>query len=357
MRIERMTVAGSQADEEIRQRVALPHAIRLAMMMGAFRQSRALSVAAALGIAERLRAGPLTADELARRCGTDGRCLYRLLRALASAGFFQEGGAEEFGLTRLGSMLLPGPDSVLPTVLDLGGERHWRLWGELFNSVWTGEPAWPRLFGQDFLASCDADPNLGRAVMQSKTAIYAPSDDAIVATYPFDAGRHILEVGLAGGYGGLLAKVLARWPEAHGTLFDLPCVVAGAGERLRTLGLEGRFSMVGGDCREGVPVRADLCVLKGVLHNLDDDAAVTVLRHCRNAVQPHGVLVIAEMLMPPGNEFFVGKMIDLEDLLLTQHGRERSEAEIRRLVAAAELCVTGVVATSAPISLVEARPV
>ena len=51
-----------------------------------YQRSQALAVAAELGIADLLRDGPRSADDLAAATGTDPRSLYRLLRALASIG-------------------------------------------------------------------------------------------------------------------------------------------------------------------------------------------------------------------------------------------------------------------------------
>lgn len=52
--------------------------------------AQAVHVAARLGIADLLRDGPLTVDELANATGSHAPTLRRLLRALASVGIFVE---------------------------------------------------------------------------------------------------------------------------------------------------------------------------------------------------------------------------------------------------------------------------
>src|SRR5438874_1202387 len=52
--------------------------------------SQCISVAAKLGIADELEAGPRSQDELARAVKAEPRALYRVLRALASVGVFSE---------------------------------------------------------------------------------------------------------------------------------------------------------------------------------------------------------------------------------------------------------------------------
>ena len=71
------------------------------MIFDAFILSRAISVAAKLGIADLLKADAKTADELAQATGVHTPSLYRVLRALASAGIFAEDEAGRFHLTPL----------------------------------------------------------------------------------------------------------------------------------------------------------------------------------------------------------------------------------------------------------------
>ena len=59
-------------------------------MISGFWLSRALYAAAKLGLADLLKNGPRTVDDLAKLSSTHAPSLYRVLRALASAGVFSE---------------------------------------------------------------------------------------------------------------------------------------------------------------------------------------------------------------------------------------------------------------------------
>lgn len=74
-------------------------------MSAGFRVSRVIYVAAKLGIADLLKDGPLTSDELAQLTGTHAPSLYRVMRALASAGIFAENDQKQFVLTPLAATL------------------------------------------------------------------------------------------------------------------------------------------------------------------------------------------------------------------------------------------------------------
>src|SRR5262245_39967334 len=70
--------------------------------------SQAVGVAATLGIADQLQAGPRGGDDLALAVGADPDALQRLLRLLASLGVFAEVAAGTFGQTPLSETLRSG---------------------------------------------------------------------------------------------------------------------------------------------------------------------------------------------------------------------------------------------------------
>ena len=77
-----------------------PHAKMLQLAFGHF-WAQALGVTARLGIADMLKDGPRTAEEIARHTHSHARSLYRLLRALAGIVGFAEDEEGRFGLTPL----------------------------------------------------------------------------------------------------------------------------------------------------------------------------------------------------------------------------------------------------------------
>lgn len=92
--------------------------------------SRAIYVAAELGIADLLKNGSQSSDELAKATGVDNRCLYRLLRALASVGVFAEGNPGYFELTPLAACLQSDrPDSLRSYAIKSGQIWDWQPWG------------------------------------------------------------------------------------------------------------------------------------------------------------------------------------------------------------------------------------
>ncbi|MGH3781559.1 MAG: hypothetical protein ACRDRO_13280 [Pseudonocardiaceae bacterium] len=63
-----------------------------------------------------------------------------------------------------------------------------------------------------------------------------------------------------------------------------------------------------------------------------------------------------EIVLPDGPAPSMGKLADLEMLVMTAGGRQRTEAEHRTLLARAGLRLTSVVPSTGMVSLVEAVP-
>ena len=108
-----------------------------------------------------------------------------------------------------------------------------------------------------------------------------------------------------------------------------------------------------GDFFASVPEGADLYVLKSIIHNWSDAAAVKILRTCRAAMPPHGRLLLAERVVPPGNEPAEAKLFDI-NMLVTAGGQERTEAEYETLLQTAGLEMKRVIPTRSALSLIEA---
>src|SRR5260370_9068782 len=95
-----------------------PPQLVLQQLIQGFQVTQCIYVAAKLGIADLLKDGPRTSEELAQVTGTHAPSLYRVLRLLTSVDLLTAGQAPSFALTPLGSYLQSGvPGSMRATVL------------------------------------------------------------------------------------------------------------------------------------------------------------------------------------------------------------------------------------------------
>jgi hypothetical protein len=137
--------------------------------------------------------------------------------------------------------------------------------------------------------------------------------------------RVVADIG--GGQGHVLASLLEKHPDVRGTLLDLPDVVAKADPRLRTGGsLAERVRIVPGDCREDIPVEADLYIIKNILE-WDDESTRRTLGNIVAVARPGARVVVIENLVDDTPSMKFTTAMDLL-LLLNVGGAKHSRASM-----------------------------
>ena len=327
---------------------------QMAGMITGYWTSQMVLVVAKLGIADLLADGPRSAEELAKATGTHARSLYRLLRALASLGVFSEGGEGRFLLTPLAESLrsdVPGSRRAMALMM---GDEHYRAWGDLLESVRTGQTAFDRLYGKPIFEYLGEHPEQARIFDAAMTAIHGRETRAMLDVYDLSGIRVLADVG--GGNGTNLIGILGRYPEMKGILFDLPHVVERATGNLEKAGVSGRCEVVGGDFFTSIPAGADAYFMRHIIHDWDDDRATLILENTRKAMPEGSKLLLVEHVLPPGNEPSFGKLLDL-NMLILPGGLERTAAEFRQLYQGAGFRLTRIVPTDGDLSVIEGEPV
>jgi hypothetical protein len=152
-----------------------------------------------------------------------------------------------------------------------------------------------------------------------------------------------------------MTALLRRHCSLRGIVFDLPEVIGGARRALEEAGLSERCQCIAGDFFEAVPSGGDVYLMKSVLHNWADDAAMRILHACRRAMSDTARLVVAERVVPEGNLASEAKLFDI-NMLVTMGGQERTLDEYRRLMEAAGLRLTRSADTVSALSVIEAVP-
>jgi len=334
---------------------ALPPQIQMIQFITGFWTSRAVHVAAKLGIADLLQSGPKTAAELAAATDTHAPSLYRIMRALTSAGLFKRESDERFALTPLSETLISGvPGSVRAFIISELGQEHYPAWGNLMHSVKTGEIAFDNAFGKDIWKYFTENPEDAAVFNDSMSGMTAAANEAILSVYDFSQFGKVIDIG--GGHGGLITSILQKNPQVKGVLFDAPTVIEGARPKLENAGLADRCETVAGNFFEAVPAGGDAYVMKWIIHDWEDEKAIRILKNCREHMQPNSRLIIVDCVVPDNDEPDFSKTFDLNMMVMTG-GKERTEAEFRELLAAAGFKLLRVIPTDVPTSIVEAQPI
>jgi hypothetical protein len=327
-----------------------PEALISNIAFGAL-MTQALYVAAKLNIADLLAGGEKSVSELAAATEMNENALYRVLRSLASAGIFRETEARNFVNTDYSEVLRSdAPNSMRNGAIFMGEDWHWQVWGNLLESVKTGEPAWNFTHGKDVFDYFGENPRQSEIFNNAMTDMSFGTAAPIVEAYDFSGFETFADI--AGGHGYLLAQILKSAPNARGILFDLPHVIAGADKMLERENVAERVEKIGGDFFAEVP-SADGYIMKHIIHDWDDERCVKILQSINRAMNENGKLLIAESVVPENNEPHYSKLLDLE-MLVSPGGVERTANEYEELLARAGFRLTRVIPTKSPFSIIEA---
>lgn len=321
--------------------------------INSFGLTRCIWAAAELGVADHLAAGPMPVEELARAVGANADALYRILRALASAGIFEEVNERCFALNRLADCLRSdAPFSMRAWARYTGADWYWNVWSSFMTTVQNGRTIHENIHHERFFEHYAKNPGYTAIFDEAMCSASSLANPAIAGGYDFSAIRSLVDIG--GGQGALLAAILQANPALRGTLYERAEVVDRAREAgfLSLPAVAERVSFVSGNVFDSVPSGHDGYLMKWILHDWNDDEAALVLDNVRRAAAPGAKLLVAEMIVEPGNDPSAAKLLDLAMLALTG-GRERTRIEYRTLLAKAGFDLRRVLPTASPYSVLE----
>jgi len=255
-----------------------------------------LHAAVRVGLVDRLDEEPTAAETLAADLDLDPDATYRLLRALSHFGVLSEDDSRRFALTTV---------------------------GQFFR----------------------ADPAMSHRQADALLGVLEESDGS-----QFD---RVCDVG--GGQGYLCCRLLERYRELDGIVFDRPSVVAEVPGLPEEFGVTDRCDYVGGDMFESVPA-ADAYVLKWILHDWTDEECVDILSNVRDAAPADARLFVLEAVVPGPEQSHFAKKLDVA-MLAHMGGRERTRAEYQSLLDRAGWSLADQwISPEGPMQVLEARP-
>lgn len=361
--------------------------------------SRAIYIVAKLRLADYLKDGPKSIQDLAEETKTHPDSLYRLLRMLSSIGIFAETKNEgdeqqqqqvdqnirRFELTPMASLIQSeAKNSIRNFALMFGLESFKNAIDDLLYSIQTGENSFKHANGLDMYEYLDRNQKEGQIFNSAMASLTSSVTPLISSMYDFSQFNTIIDIG--GGQGMLLSSILKNNAKLYGVLFDLPYAIqsakkiyarqsANSNENVNH-DISSRCKLLEGDFFKSIPTTAaDGYIIKNVILNWDDRSAAIILKNCLQAMidttssivsENHDnrknttpKLLIIDTIMPEGNEPFIGKFTDILMLALTHKGRIRTEEEFRKLLSSSGFDITGIIRSldpSNPFSIIEAIP-
>ena len=317
-------------------RASEPARTQLLNIAYGFLPAKALHIAADLKIADLLKDGPKTAEELASALSLDAKTLKRIMYALVGLNVFTLDLENRFGLTPLSELLLSNKEgSLRAAIAKENDEKRWQATGHLEFAIKTGKSPFQDLFNMNFYDYLKTDPRANEKFNAGMSNYSEIEHKNIPKAYDFSKVISVIDVG--GGKGELLEKIIDQNPSIEATLFELP----GAIESVKNDHIKSRFSLLAGSFFSEIPFKTDLIILKRVLHNWDDKEVIKIVENCKKALNPHGRILIIERLEQISNNSLGN---DLLMLAMGGSARSRTEAEFHQLAQENDMEITKIIA-------------
>ncbi|WP_285583872.1 methyltransferase [Actinoallomurus iriomotensis] len=323
---------------------------RLNALLDGHIRTQLVASAVRFRIPDHLADGTLTDVELGGLTGIGVPTLRRYMRALEGLGLVEPAGENAYRGTELIELLRRGTGSLYGHAL-MAGAEYYEAWSELDYALRTGDSAFEHRYGRDLWHHLGGDDDAAVSfarTMRSNTERFL---EEILKLYDFPDDGVVADLGA--GDGTLLAELLVRSPKLRGIAFEQSATVGIARQTMEDRAVADRCEFVAGDFLAEVPRGADIYVIKSVIHNWNDEAALRILRNCRASVGEHGRLLLIERALKI-DDALEAAIRDLAMLVLLG-GQSRSVGEYEALLRRAGYAVERTLTAPSGFCLLEAR--
>jgi hypothetical protein len=312
-------------------RLLLPSEIIVTQALLGLSKTHLVSEAARLELAEALVEGPRTTRELAQQLSVNEDRLARVLHALVSHGIFARRQDGRFVNNRASRVLMRHHPSRLSAMARyFGSPSNSKAWSELGKTVSDGRNGFEHALGAHVWQYFAEHAEEARVFDDAMMGLSLRAAPVIARAYPWANVSTVCDVG--GGAGTVLAELLVRHPHLRGVLCDAEAVVQNAAATFAERGLSERVELTAADFFQDVPTGADVYLLKNILHDWDDTRCVQLLCSVRRSMAEGARLLLAERFLHRGRPDPFGTLSDVQMMVVSGEGRERTQGEYGALL-------------------------
>jgi acetylserotonin N-methyltransferase len=301
-------------------------------LIEAFRRSKTMFTAVAMGIFDLLVNRPARAQDLASELHVNEGGLCRLLDGCVGLGLLtQDNGV--YSNSELATVYLcrSSPRS-LAGYIRYSDSALYPLWGKLEEAVREGSPRWQQVFGSEgpIFAHFFRTDEAMRDFLAGMHGFGLLSSESVVNSFDLSRFRRLLDLG--GATGHLAIAACRRYPELRAVVFDLTPVIRIAQDHVAGIPESGRIDLVSGDFFSDPLPDADLCALGRILHDWSEYKIRRLLEKIHRALPAGGGLLIAEKLIDKDKSGPVSALMQSLNMLVCTEGKERTLEEYSLLL-------------------------
>jgi acetylserotonin N-methyltransferase len=301
-------------------------------LLEAFRRSKTMFAAVALGVFDALAAGPKPLTELAAELKADSDALERLLGACVGLKLLQFAAGRYENTPIAATYLCLNSDRRLTGYIGYSNTVMWRLWEKLEDAVREGSNRWKQVYGWEgpIFSHFFRTEEARREFLMGMHGFGLISSPQVVAA--FDLNRFNRLVDLGGATGHLAVAACERYPKMHGVVFDLAEAIPLAREIVAKTSVAARVEFAAGDFFSDPLPAGDLFAVGRILHDWSLEKIEKLLTRVFDRLPAGGALLIAEKLL--NNDQSGPRWAQMQNLnmLTCTEGKERTLAQYEALL-------------------------
>ncbi len=312
--------------------MSLPDPTPVLELIEAFRRSKTMFAAAALGIFDRLAEGPNDAVTLAQAMGLNAEALARLLDGCVGLGLLEKHGGNYSNTPAAQAYLVRSSPQTLVGYVLYSNRALYRLWGNLEDAVREGTHRWTQTFGPEgslfdhFFKTEEAK----RDFLTGMHGFGQISSPPVVAAFDLSRFRRLVDLG--GATGHLAIAACQKYPSLSAAVFDLPSVIEVTREFIHRAGLEARIEAIPGNFFQDSLPQADLYSLGRILHDWSEEKVRHLLHKIAESLPSRGALLVVERVLEEDKSGPVSALMQSLNMLVATEGKERTLSEYAALL-------------------------
>ena len=297
---------------------------KLTKLLYGYYVTQCISMAAKFNIASMIPDGTsVHVSKIAEQTGLNADALYRVLRLLANNEIFIETEYQEFSNSEISLLLDKNRTSSFNSFCQLPSlPIFWNSVGSLESVLKNGKSGACNFFDKELFQYLEENENDSEVFNNAMKDLARADSDYIFNIYDFSQYNSIVDIG--GGTGALLKQIQKKYPKTKFELFDQSEVLDQADTK--------DIKKTPGDFFERVESKADLYILRHILHDWNDSEVLKILSNIKDSMPSNSKILVIELLVDKDSMFNIANYRDFTMLSITS-GRERSFEEFSGLAA------------------------
>lgn len=334
------------------QDTSLPDPAPILDLMEAFRRSKTMFAAVALGVFDALDGGPMPLAALAKQLSANADALERLLDACVNLGLLSRDEHDYSNTPVAVTYLCKSSPRRLTGYINFSNGPMWKLWTHLEDAVREGKHRWTQVYGWDgpIFSHFFKDEDAKREFLMGMHGYGLISSPHIVSAFDLSPFKKIVDLG--GATGHLVVAACERYPQLRGVVFDLPEAVPLARELISQTKVAGRIEILAGDFFAGPLPPGDLYALGRILHDWTEAKIVSLLTRIHAALPSGGGLLIAEKLLDDDKTGPRWAQMQSLNMLACTEGKERTLSEYESLLKQVGFTTVRGIRTTSPLDAI-----